>query len=346
MSQAQNAKVVNRAGAVQEARDLWITEKKLDKNSETSTARTLEQVIDDLVNQNLLTEDEKDQIIGNESKGIEATGEVTIGNNTIVFETVRKPGKNPYDKDGWTYAWVCDEDGNWIDMQYDVKNDEDKNAVKAVEERKGIVAKIYEIHGEQHLVIEGIGKMGPLMGAEGESMEETPFYAWVKQLVMGNLQNLTEVYVCDGIENIGIVCLAMGTSINKVELSNTITSIELGAFMRCSSLRNITIPNSVTSIGGAAFSSCTSLESIIIPNNVKSIEAETFDSCENLSSLVIPTSIVSIDQDNFAGCAKLDTITYKGTVNEFKNSDIGKDTSWSNNFIQKIKCTDGEITIE
>ena len=35
-----------------------------------------------------MTEDEKDQILGNETKGIDATGQVTIGSRTIVFENV------------------------------------------------------------------------------------------------------------------------------------------------------------------------------------------------------------------------------------------------------------------
>ena len=42
-------------------------------------------MVNRLVDENLLTEDEKDKILGNEEKGIEATGEVTIGSRTIEF---------------------------------------------------------------------------------------------------------------------------------------------------------------------------------------------------------------------------------------------------------------------
>ena len=73
---------------MQEARDLWKINQEADRQTTSTTAQTLEELINDLVNQKLLTEDEKDQILGNESKGIEATGQVTIGSRTIVFGTV------------------------------------------------------------------------------------------------------------------------------------------------------------------------------------------------------------------------------------------------------------------
>lgn len=86
LTQANNSKVETRGAAVQEERDLWIADKEASKYSNGS-AETLEQLINRLVEQNLLTEDEKDLILGNEEKGIEATGQVTIGSRTIVFGT-------------------------------------------------------------------------------------------------------------------------------------------------------------------------------------------------------------------------------------------------------------------
>lgn len=57
--------------------------KETDKLANSSTAQTLEELINDLVKQKQLTEDEKDIISGNEEKGIEAEYEITIGNRTI-----------------------------------------------------------------------------------------------------------------------------------------------------------------------------------------------------------------------------------------------------------------------
>lgn len=85
LSQAQKADVETRGAAVEEAKNLWETNKTLDENTGENTAESLEELVNRLVDENLLTEDEKDLILGNEEKGIEATGEVTIGSRTIVF---------------------------------------------------------------------------------------------------------------------------------------------------------------------------------------------------------------------------------------------------------------------
>ena len=86
LSKAEEAKTETRGASVQEVRDLWKINQEADKQTENETAQTLEELIADLINQKLLTEDEKDQILGNTSKGIEATGQVTIGSRTIVFK--------------------------------------------------------------------------------------------------------------------------------------------------------------------------------------------------------------------------------------------------------------------
>lgn len=57
-----------------------------DKLEGKKTAQSLKELIDDLVNQKLLTENEKDIILGNAEKGIKAIGQITIGERTIVFK--------------------------------------------------------------------------------------------------------------------------------------------------------------------------------------------------------------------------------------------------------------------
>ena len=85
LTKAQEAKEETRGASVQEARNLWKMTQETDEQTGTSTAQTLEELIDDLVEQELLTSEEKDKILGNEEKGIEATGEITIGSHRIIF---------------------------------------------------------------------------------------------------------------------------------------------------------------------------------------------------------------------------------------------------------------------
>lgn len=78
LTQASTAKIENRGAAVQEARNLWEANRRTDEKTNKNTAQTLDELLNDLENQNLITSEEK--------ATIKETGEVTIGSRTIIFE--------------------------------------------------------------------------------------------------------------------------------------------------------------------------------------------------------------------------------------------------------------------
>ena len=86
ISKSKYAKEETRGARVEEERDLWKANQALDEYGNPNS-ESLTEIIDRLVSQGLLNENEKDQILGNEEKEIEATGKVTIGSRTIVFGT-------------------------------------------------------------------------------------------------------------------------------------------------------------------------------------------------------------------------------------------------------------------
>lgn len=92
LKQAGNAKEETRGASVEEARDLWKINQEADNYTENRTAQTLEELINDLLWQGLLTEEEKDEILGNSEKNIKSTGKVTIGSRTIIFRDNLKVG--------------------------------------------------------------------------------------------------------------------------------------------------------------------------------------------------------------------------------------------------------------
>ena len=88
-------------------------------------------------------------------------------------------------------------------------------------------------------------------------------------------------------------------AISKINLPNSVTGIEEGAFKSCTRLTDINIPNSVTSIGPETFKSCTSLTDINIPNSVTSIGERAFSGCTSLTDINIPNSVTSIEWATF-----------------------------------------------
>ena len=83
------------------------------------------------------------------------------------------------------------------------------------------------------------------------------------------------------------------------------SGIEYGAFSDCTSIEEINLPESVTYISALAFSDCTSLEKITIPSGVTAIKEQTFAGCTSLQSIEIHDNIKSIETLAFNGCTGL-----------------------------------------
>ena len=109
-------------------------------------------------------------------------------------------------------------------------------------------------------------------------------------------------------------------AISKINLPNSVTGIEEGAFKSCTRLTDINIPNSVTSIGPETFKSCTSLTDINIPNSVTSIERSTFYSCTSLTDINIPNSVTSIGEQAFYNCDNLKSVYMNASTPPFIGS--------------------------
>ena len=97
-------------------------------------------------------------------------------------------------------------------------------------------------------------------------------------------------------------------NLTSIDIPNSVTSIDGGAFSYCTSLTSIDIPNSVVSIGGNAFSECTGLTSIDIPNSVTSIGDYAFGYCTGLTTIDIPNSVTSIGENAFRWAESLRSI--------------------------------------
>ena len=107
---------------------------------------------------------------------------------------------------------------------------------------------------------------------------------------------------------------ALNSSIKKVTIGNSVTSIGQNAFYWCSRLISVDIPNSVTSIGSFAFYNCSGLTSVTIPNSVTEISSSAFAYCSGLTSVTIPNSVTSIGDNAFYNCSSLTSVTIGNSV--------------------------------
>ncbi len=81
-----------------------------------------------------------------------------------------------------------------------------------------------------------------------------------------------------------------------------------------SSMTKLTIPDSVTSIGASAFEDCSYLISVSMPNTIKKIENDTFSNCESLNSINLPKSLVDIGAHAFDYCISLKKINIPASI--------------------------------
>ena len=148
---------------------------------------------------------------------------------------------------------------------------------------------------------------------------------------------------------------AFSSSITRITIPASVTTIGWGAFQVCKSLisidvhnqntaysstdgvlfnknktiliqypqgkqgQNYTIPAGVTTIEYGAFYNCTSLSSINIPAGLTTIGTSAFSGCESLTSITIPARVTSIGDRAFSGCTRLTSITLPAGVTNIGN---------------------------
>ena len=108
-------------------------------------------------------------------------------------------------------------------------------------------------------------------------------------------------------------------SITKVELPNSITSIDTYAFGDCQKLEEVNMPEELISIGYAAFAYCYALKSVELPLTMRSISAYAFYGCTAMITLKLNEGLESIGNNAFAYCYALQSVDLPVSVKNFGN---------------------------
>ncbi|MCM1194472.1 MAG: leucine-rich repeat protein [Firmicutes bacterium] len=119
-------------------------------------------------------------------------------------------------------------------------------------------------------------------------------------------KSITDVYIPDSVTSIGVNAFDRCSSLKNVTLSANLTSIPDYAFNECTALENIRIPSGVTSIGIRAFYDCKALSNVTLPSNLTEICETAFSGCIAFTSVTIPSKVAKIGVCAFSGCVALE----------------------------------------
>ena len=94
--------------------------------------------------------------------------------------------------------------------------------------------------------------------------------------------------------------------INYVKISDSITSLDAGAFKTLINIKSIYIGANITTIGESCFEGCTSLQKVELNNSqITSLPSKLFYQCTSLSEITPPVGLKSISDEVFYACSSL-----------------------------------------
>lgn len=98
------------------------------------------------------------------------------------------------------------------------------------------------------------------------------------------------------------------TAIKDLILPETVTEIDINAFVFVKGLDSVTLPQNITFISEDCFRA-SSIKSVQFSENIKRIEKYAYKDCLNLSAITLPKTIEYCEIDAFLGCTSLKTVT-------------------------------------
>ena len=104
----------------------------------------------------------------------------------------------------------------------------------------------------------------------------------IKEGAFKNCQNITSVYLLDGILAIEDEAFSGCTKLEKIEMPSTLIRLGNSVFEGCESLEEITLPAGLEKMGDKVFAGCTGLKEILLPENLLVMGSGVFDNAETV----------------------------------------------------------------
>ena len=160
-----------------------------------------------------------------------------------------------------------------------------------------------------------ISDLAAWCGVSIADLYASPFYRASGKLYL-NGEELVECRIPDGTSAVNDYLFAGCSSIERLILPASVSSIGKGSFEYCSSLDTINLSEGLTRLGDFCFLNCTKLERIIIPDSVTSIGIQAFYNCSSLSQLQFGKALSSIGRYAFNKCGALTSLEFPDALEE------------------------------
>lgn len=139
---------------------------------------------------------------------------------------------------------------------------------------------------------------------------------------------------------------ANAINIERVDIPDSVTLIEEGAFIGCEKLKKIKFSKRLVKIEAYAFAYCSKLEEIEIPDSISEIEFGAFEHCYNLRSVTLGKNLLTLGPRVFDICNNLKDIFYNNTFENwgYIAGHINIGTTIPERCI--LHCTDGDYIFD
>ena len=106
------------------------------------------------------------------------------------------------------------------------------------------------------------------------------------------------------------------SSIEEMELPDSLEILGNSAFSCCSSLKRIKLSASLTTIAEDTFTNCKNLNNVYIPEGIRIIKKNAFNMCKSLINICFPDSLEKIEKGAFSFCGFKTVVVSKHTIIE------------------------------
>ena len=152
----------------------------------------------------------------------------------------------------------------------------------------------------------------------------------VQKVNFEDCTNLKNVRMPYGVRE--IVSFAGCTSLETIELPETVETIGTRAFFNCRSLKKISIPEKVQKIEEATFCQCENLEEVDL-GKVTEIGFAAFNGCKKIKDVIIPETVTVMDRAAFERCG-VQTICFLGKK-------LPEGTAFSFSYVNEVEPAPG-----